>query len=53
MSAREANAPGRGTWALVLGGSGFASGFLAPAWLLDSNLGPALGYLVWTLDGVE
>jgi hypothetical protein len=39
-------APGRGTWALVLGVSGLASGLLAPLWLLDSNLGPALGYLV-------
>lgn len=46
MSAADAKAPGRGTWALALGGSGLASGLLAPAWLLDSNLGPALGYLV-------
>lgn len=46
MKARDGAAPGRGTWALALGGSGLASGLLAPAWLLDSNLGPALGYLV-------
>ena len=45
-SGGHGRAPGRGAWALALGGSGLASGLLAPAWLLDSNLGPVLGYLV-------
>jgi hypothetical protein len=46
VSANDTQAPSRAAWALALGGSGLVTGFLAPAWLLDSNLGPALGYLV-------
>jgi hypothetical protein len=46
VSAAHDTAPGRGTWALALGGTGLLVGLFAPMWLLDSNLGPALGYLV-------